>query len=330
MQTQKRVRVLLACGNPALRGALLAALSGDPGLDVSPLAGLFPKNAGPLSGAPADVALVCLIAENGPGCLAPFTQAGLPVVCAGAPGMEQEARAAGAADFIALPDGNDETGFGFFIRELSVLLKVAPGAHLAGPSVQHAAQGATVIAIGASAGGTDAISAMLKTLPPDMPGIVMVQHMPAGFTGLFAQRLDGESRLTVREARDGDRVRPGLVLLAPGGLQTSLLRTPDGFAVRCRPGEKVSGHCPSVDVLFHSTASAAGPNSAGIILTGMGSDGAAGLLAMRRAGAFTIGQDEASSVVYGMPMEAQRLGAVTVQADCAGIAALLTKRYAGQ
>jgi two-component system chemotaxis response regulator CheB len=181
-----------------------------------------------------------------------------------------------------------------------------PGAKWAFPNAKS-----RVIAIGASTGGTEAILAVLKELPAATPGVVMVQHMPSGFTKMFAERLDKHCAMQVKEAESGDRLYPGRVLLAPGGdRHMRLVLDPQGYFVSLTPGVKVSGHCPSVDVLFDSVARSAGAKAVGVILTGMGADGAANLLKMRRAGAYTIGQDEASCVVYGMPMVAQKLGGV--------------------
>ncbi|CZR95772.1 Chemotaxis response regulator protein-glutamate methylesterase of group 2 operon [Clostridioides difficile] len=170
-----------------------------------------------------------------------------------------------------------------------------------------------VIAIGASVGGTEAILEIIKDLPKSTPGVVVVQHMPAIFTDMYAQRLDKQCVMNVREAKNNDRVERGNVLIAPGGYQMKLHVNKDGYYVTCKKGEKVSGHCPSVDVLFDSVAEVAGKNSIGIILTGMGSDGANGLLKMREKGSFTIGQDEKSCIVYGMPMVAFDRGSVVLQ-----------------
>jgi len=165
-----------------------------------------------------------------------------------------------------------------------------------------------IIAIGASTGGTEVIADVLARLPRDMPGIVIVQHMPAAFTGKFAERLDQVSALSVKEAEDGDAILPGTVLVAPGGHQLRVTRQGDGFVVRVQETDRVSGHCPSVDVLLSSVAKAAGRRGIGVVLTGMGRDGADGLLEMRQAGARTFAQDRASSIVYGMPAEADRNG----------------------
>lgn len=201
---------------------------------------------------------------------------------------------------------------------------VVPAAGSRRVSPPSARQQQVIIGLGASTGGTEATLAVLRQLPKDTPGIVVVQHMPAGFTKMYAERLNRLCQMEVREAVSGDEIHPGLVLIAPAGVQTKVVRMRDRYTVACQPGEKVSGHCPSVDYLFHSMASSVKCRMVGIIMTGMGKDGAEGLLAMRKAGAFTIGQDQDSCVVYGMPMEAYKLGAVTVQASCEAIAGTLT------
>ncbi len=170
-----------------------------------------------------------------------------------------------------------------------------------------------VVAIGASTGGTVALQTLITALPPDFPGIVIVQHMPPVFTRLFAERLDKLSQLKVKEAEHGDVVRPGTVLIAPGGYQTRIRRYGGFYQIEIGGAEKVNGHCPSVDVLFFSMAEVVGRNGLGLLLTGMGKDGAEGLWAMRQAGSRTFVQDEQSSVVYGMPAEAWALGAAEAQ-----------------
>jgi two-component system, chemotaxis family, protein-glutamate methylesterase/glutaminase len=167
-----------------------------------------------------------------------------------------------------------------------------------------------IVTIGTSTGGPQALEALLTALPAAAPGIVVVQHMPEQFTGAFAQRLDSICRVTVREAADGDRVLPGQVLIAPGGRHVSVRRNGALYQVQVRDGPLVHHHRPSVDVLFRSVAKAAGGHALGIIMTGMGSDGAVGLKAMHDAGARTLAQDETSSIVFGMPKEAIKLGAV--------------------
>jgi two-component system chemotaxis response regulator CheB len=166
-----------------------------------------------------------------------------------------------------------------------------------------------IVAIGTSTGGTQALQAVLSALPVVCPGMVIVQHMPPNFTAAFAQRLDGLCRINVKEARNGDRLTPGCALIAPGGRHMLVQRSGAQYYVEIREGPPVSRHCPSVDVLFRSAAKAAGRNALGIIMTGMGDDGARGLKEMRDAGSSTIAQDEASCVVFGMPKEAIRFGA---------------------
>lgn len=167
-----------------------------------------------------------------------------------------------------------------------------------------------VVAIGTSTGGTQALEYVLTRLPRTAPGVVVVQHMPGKFTAAFAERLNGLSEVEVREARDGDRVISGLALIAPGTDHLLLRRSGAQYRVEVKAGPLVSRHRPSVDVLFRSVAQSAGPNAVGIIMTGMGDDGARGMLEMHGSGALTIAQDEETCVVYGMPKEAVKLGAV--------------------
>ena len=180
-----------------------------------------------------------------------------------------------------------------------------------------------VIALGASTGGTDALQTVLQDLPADTPGIVIVQHMPEVFTKMYADRLDRVCKMTCVEAVDGDRVEVGKIIIAAGNYHLRLAKDAKGYYVTSQHGEKVSGHCPSVDVLFESVAKVAGSDAVGAIFTGMGADGAAGLKKMREAGAFTIGQDQKSCVVYGMPMVAYNIGAVCRQAPLDNIAQII-------
>ncbi len=166
-----------------------------------------------------------------------------------------------------------------------------------------------VVAVGASTGGTEALRRLLDALPPDSPGLVIVQHMPGAFTAAFARRLGQTCRLEVREAENGDRVREGLALVAPGDRHLLLERAGASYGVTLADGPPVSRHRPSVDVLFRSAAQAAGPSAVGVLLTGMGDDGADGLLEMRDAGAHTVVQDESTCVVFGMPGAAIARGA---------------------
>jgi two-component system chemotaxis response regulator CheB len=178
-----------------------------------------------------------------------------------------------------------------------------------------------VVALGASTGGTQALEAVLSALPRTAPGIVVVQHMPEKFTAAFARRLDGLCDVEVREACSGDRVLPGRVLIAPGGRHLQLARHGAQYQVVVSDGPPVNRHRPSVDVLFRSVARSAGGNAMGVIMTGMGDDGARGLLAMREAGALCLAQDEASCVVFGMPREAVRLEAALRSVPLGRIAA---------
>ncbi len=227
----------------------------------------------------------------------------------------------GAVDFVTKPKLDVATKTIALAGELVTKVKAAsrarvrPGAPraAASPAVRTAGAGGLrtthkVIAIGASTGGCEAIATVLGGMPADAPGIVSVIHMPEGFTKSFAARLDRSCAVRVSEARDGDRVVPGHALIAPGGYHLEVARSGAMTTVRVRPGEPVNRHRPSVDVLFNSCARELGPNVTGAILTGMGDDGARGLVAMRRAGARTYAQDEATCVVFGMPKEAIAMG----------------------
>ena len=242
-----------------------------------------------------------------------------------------DAMQAGAVDFVVKPSVQDREQLRKFVeRELPVKIKVASTAkisrikkHTISNRVQDVitSNRNMVIAIGASTGGTEAIATVIKEFGPDIPGTVIVQHMPPGFTEMYAKRLDDQCRVHVKEAKNGDMVIPGQVLIAPGGdSHMRLIKVGNNYQVEIKKGSKVNGHRPSVDVLFESVAKAAKENALGIILTGMGGDGARGLLEMRQAGAKTIGQDESTCVVYGMPKVAYDLGAVQYQERLTNIA----------
>lgn len=252
-----------------------------------------------------------------------------------------DAMKAGAVDFVAKPMVSDKLSLQNFLEnELPVKVKVASTAKVSryknrpvDANVQRntGASNVSVVAIGASTGGTEAIAEVIKDFAPDIPGTVIVQHMPSGFTNMYANRLNNQCRVTVREAKNGDVITPGLVLIAPGGdEQMTVVKAGDRLQVSLKKGPKVSGHCPSVDVLFDSVANVVKDKAIGIILTGMGGDGAKGLKAMRDAGARTVGQDESTCVVYGMPKVAYDLGAVMYQEKIQDIAkrtyTLLNKR----
>ena len=182
-----------------------------------------------------------------------------------------------------------------------------------------------IIGLGASTGGTEATLAVMKRLPADIPPMVIVQHMPPGFTKMYAERLNRLCAMEVREAQSGDELHRGLALIAPADLQCRVVRIGTRYTVNCTPGEKVSGHRPSVDAMFYSMAETVTCKMVGIIMTGMGQDGAHGLLEMRKKGAYTIGQDKESSVVYGMPGVAQNIGAVMIQASCDNVSNVLLR-----
>jgi len=226
----------------------------------------------------------------------------------------------GAVDYVAKPTLDLTRGLAGLGAELIGKIKAAAAARVR-PVRRHAAAsrlstGAAysstekIVAIGASTGGVEALHDLLVQMPADSPAMLITQHMPEVFTASFARRLDGCCAPAISEAENGARVLPGHVYIAPGNHHLELARSGANYVCRTNQGPLVSGHRPSVDVLFRSVAHAAGANALGIILTGMGKDGAAGLLEMRRAGARTLGQDEASCVVYGMPRAAQETGAV--------------------
>ncbi len=233
----------------------------------------------------------------------------------------------GAIDFVTKPRLGVRDGLLTYTELIAGKIRTAANARLL-PSRHAAAAKATadapqesllrspllstekLIIIGASTGGTEAIREVLQPLPPDSPGVMIAQHMPAGFTRSFAQRLDGLCRINVKEAEHGERVLPGYAYIAPGGFHLSLARSGANYVAHLDQEPPVNRHRPSIDVLFDSAARHAGKNAIGIILTGMGKDGAEGLLRMKRAGAHTLAQDEASCVVFGMPKEAIALGAV--------------------
>jgi len=231
----------------------------------------------------------------------------------------------GAIDFVAKPKVDVAQSIAAYASEISQKLRIAAGARM--PNRRPAAPAGVaplatqmrrpphpeqVIAIGASTGGTEAIKHILMRMPPDCPPIIITQHMPENFTRMFAARLDRECRIAVREARHDDRLQPGLALIAPGNRHLLVKKRASGYTCQLSDAEPVSRHKPSVDVMFGSVATQIGRHALGVILTGMGRDGAAGMAEMKRAGAFNIAQDEQSCVVFGMPREAINAGAVDV------------------
>lgn len=245
--------------------------------------------------------------------------------------MALDALDAGAVDVVAKPTQNLAGGTAAMLAELrtKVLMAATAQVSLRRPTGRPEARALAsmthrIVALGASTGGTEALRQVLCDLSPTVPGIVLVQHMPAGFTAPFAARLAEASRFDVKEAADGDRVFPGRALVAPAGRQLRVVRSGGDWVARVGEADKVSGHCPSCDVLFRSVAEAAGRNAVGALLTGMGADGADGLLALRAAGARTMAQDEASSVVWGMPRAAWERGAAEALVPLGGVARAIT------
>jgi two-component system chemotaxis response regulator CheB len=243
-----------------------------------------------------------------------------------------DAMNAGAIDFIGKPNITSTEGMEDFFNELVDKIKIAATANIPYIKNENALNkpfgntqvyGHEIIAIGASTGGIEGIFNILKNLTENIPGILIVQHIPSGFSHMFAERLDALTKFKVKEAKTGDYVKEGQVLLAPGGKHMKVKKTSIGYKVTCFEGNKISGHCPSVDVLFESVAEEAGQKAIGIILTGMGKDGAKGLLLMKQRGAITIGQDESTAVVYGMPKAAYDIGAVDSQVPIENIPKLL-------
>jgi two-component system chemotaxis response regulator CheB len=231
-----------------------------------------------------------------------------------------DAMNAGAVGFVTKPDSKSADAINHFISDLAKKIKEVHGARVR-QSIEKIgkidykmkADNKKIIAIGASTGGTQALSSLILSLPYNMPGIVIVQHIPPRFSKMFADRLNSQSHFNITEAENGMYVKPNHVYIAPGDRHMFIRKIGDYYKIELFISDKVSGHCPSVDVLFKSVAKSCGKNAIGVILTGMGHDGAKGLLQMRRNGARTIGQDQASSVVYGMPKIAYEVGGVERQ-----------------
>ncbi len=242
-----------------------------------------------------------------------------------------DALEAGAVDFVNKPSNLNRAQLNDFLaQELATKVKIASTAKVGrlkrvdpvtvSTGIATVGSKDSIVAIGASTGGTEAIYEVVKGFKRDIPGVVIVQHMPPGFTKMYAERLNNQCEVAVKEAQTGDRVLPGQVLIAPGDKHMRLVKVAGAYQVECNGTDRVNGHCPSVEVLFNSVAKVAGKNAIGVILTGMGGDGAKGLLAMKNAGAQTIGQDEASCVVYGMPKVAYDIGAVQYRMTLTAIA----------
>ncbi len=329
----RKIRVLVVDDSLTFRRLLVDSLRQDPAIDVVAEAGDAYMARDAIIKYRPDVMTLDVVMPRMDGIeflrkLLP--QYPLPVVVISALDEKVfDAMSAGAVDFVCKPSNIDREQVSEFIRkDLGAKIKIASTVKVgrmkrpvSGPIGQSGAlKKNMVVAIGASTGGTEAIFEVVRQFHKDIPGVVIVQHMPAGFTKMYADRLNEQCEVFVKEAETGDRVRQGQVLVAPGDRQMRLVKLNGTYQVECRGTERVSGHCPSVDVLFSSVAKAAGKDAVGVIMTGMGGDGAKGLLEMREAGAATIGQNEASCVVYGMPKVAYDIGAVQHQEDLSGIA----------
>lgn len=351
-QTRRPIRVLIVDDSAVVRQTLSDLIASDPDLQVMATAGDPFAAAARIQEERPDVITLDVEMPRMDGVTflrKLMAQHPIPVVvCSSLVGANSEtlaqAMAAGAVDVICKP----QVGVRDFLEESRTILcdaikaaaqarlgrmrpqrieaKLTADAVLPPPSGRAMAKTTeTVIAIGASTGGTEALRVVLEAMPADCPPIVVVQHMPEHFTAAFARRLDSLCAITVREARHGDRLLRGHALIAPGNKHTLLERSGATYCLQVVDGPLVSRHRPSVDVLFRSVARSAGRNAVGLIMTGMGSDGAQGLLEMRSAGARTLGQDAATCVVYGMPQEAHRLGAVEEEIPLPRIPATLLR-----
>ena len=262
------------------------------------------------------------------------------VIVSSAPIKAFDALDAGAVDYVKKPTIKTPKDMEAFAADLRLKIITASQAKViqkkstpaAAPSNNKISSAAlarntqTIIAMGASTGGTDALQTVLTTMPANSPPIVIVQHMPPGFTKMFADRLNKICAVQIKEAQDGDRLANGVALIAPGDFHMSLHKDTKGYFVKVEYGEKVSSHRPSVDYLFDSVAKVAGKNAIGVIMTGMGSDGADGMVKMRKQGAYTIGQDKETCVVYGMPMTAFMRGGCSIQAPLDKISKMICDR----
>ncbi|HBL83446.1 MAG: chemotaxis response regulator protein-glutamate methylesterase [Clostridiales bacterium GWF2_38_85] len=232
-----------------------------------------------------------------------------------------DAMNAGAVDFVTKPDDKAPGNIEAFIIDLAAKIKVAVTAKIKPSQILHREEtnrahnfdNNKIIAIGASTGGTEALYNVLKRLPSNIPGIVIVQHIPPVFSRMFADRMNVQTSLNVKEAEGNEFIEPGRAYIAPGDKHLRIRKIGNRYKTEIFEGDKVNGHCPSVDVLFDSVAKECSQNAVGVILTGMGQDGAKGLLKIRNCGSATIGQDEKTAVVYGMPKVAYEIGAVERQ-----------------
>lgn len=326
MELKKKIRVLVVDDSIVFREVLSRGISSDPNIEVV-AAAMDPFDARDKIIEYNPDVMTCDIEMpkmNG----IEFIQRLMPqypipiIVVSSVSDAVFDAMAAGAVDFIVKPDVTSVNSVENFILDLIAKVKIASASNISGYKKEYVQarinnnsniDSRRIITIGASTGGTEAIFHILKALPVNTPGIVIVQHIPPVFSQRFAERLNEETNLKVKEAKMGDYVECGQVLIAPGDQHMKIKKIGNKYRVQCFKGDKVNGHCPSVDVLFESVAQEAGKMAIGVILTGMGYDGAKGLLSMRRSGARTIGQDEKTSVVFGMPKVAFNIGAVEIQ-----------------
>ena len=340
MELGKKIRVLVVDDSALARNLIIQGLSAHPRIEVIGYAinTLDAKQKLPRLKPDVVTMDVEMPGQSGIDFLKEYLPANpVPVILCSSLNLKVfDALNAGAVDFVRKPDVQESKEV--FIANLTQKVLVASmakprSAPMRSPSVAvatpnlggGAALDRVLVGLGASTGGTEATLEVMRRLPADIPPMVIVQHMPKGFTQMYADRLNRICKMEVREAKNGDELHRGLALVAPADLQCRVVRIGEKYTVSCTPGEKVSGHRPSVDAMFHSMAEVVRCKMVGIIMTGMGQDGAAGLLAMRKKGAYTIGQDKESSVVYGMPMVANDIGAVCIQASCENVANVLLR-----
>jgi two-component system chemotaxis response regulator CheB len=327
MNIKRKIRVLVVDDSIMFREVVVRGLSKDQGIEVVGVATDAYKARDQIIELQPDVLTLDIELPRISG--VEFLRQLMPqypipvVVVSGVTDAIFDALNAGAVDFVNKPDASRHESMESFINEMIIKIKIAStakvghykkelpgGASVSNPDVKS---NNLLIAIGASTGGTEATLEVIKDLPRDIPPMVIVQHMPPVFTKMYAERLNNICKIEVREAVDGDRLMQGKALIAPGGFQLRVIKDAKGYFVKVFEAEKVNGHAPSVDVMFDSVADAAKSNAIGVILTGMGNDGAKSMLKMHQNGAYTIGQDEKSCVVYGMPMVAFNLGGVDKQ-----------------
>ena len=340
MELGKKIRVLVVDDSALARNLIIQGLSAHPRMEVVGYAinTLDAKQKIPRLKPDVVTMDVEMPGQSGIDFLKEYLPANpVPVILCSSLNLKVfDALNAGAVDFVRKPDVQESKEV--FITNLTQKVLVASmskprSTPLRSPSVAVAtpnlgggpALDRVLVGLGASTGGTEATLEVMRRLPADIPPMVIVQHMPKGFTQMYADRLNRICKMEVREARNGDELHRGLALVAPADLQCRVVRIGEKYTVSCTQGEKVSGHRPSVDAMFLSVAEQVKCKTVGIIMTGMGQDGAAGLLAMRRKGAYTIGQDQESCVVYGMPKVANDIGAVCTQASCENVANVLLR-----